>query len=193
MSEEQSQSVQNQPKEYVERPMVEKPISTEVATESQEAPIESPDFGQLIQDSKKYRKRAQESELALDKLNKKIESSRQKQLEEQNEWQTLAEERFTRLQEIEPMVEQFQKEEANQREMILADLTESDREVFGDLPLTKLRVLHSKLINNDKSVASTSGTPARSVNPSNKNWTEMSQDERRSNWKDIVQSYSKVK
>tara|TARA_R110000772_G_scaffold165533_2_gene276857 strand:- start:2479 stop:3060 length:582 start_codon:yes stop_codon:yes gene_type:complete len=193
MSEEQSQSVQNQPKEYVERPMVEKPISTEVATESQEAPIESPDFGQLIQDSKKYRKRAQESELALDKLNKKIESSRQKQLEEQNEWQTLAEERFTRLQEIEPMVEQFQKEEANQREMILADLTESDREVFGDLPLPKLRVLHSKLINNDKSVASTSGTPARSVNPSNKNWTEMSQDERRSNWKDIVQSYSKVK
>ena len=174
MSEEQSQSVQNQPKEYVERPMVEKPISTEVATESQEAPIESPDFGQLIQDSKKYRKRAQESELALDKLNKKIESSRQKQLEEQNEWQTLAEERFTRLQEIEPMVEQFQKEEANQREMILADLTESDREVFGDLPLPKLRVLHSKLINNDKSVASTSGTPARSVNPSNKNWTEMS-------------------
>ena len=173
--------------------MVEKPISTEVATESQEAPIESPDFGQLIQDSKKYRKRAQESELALDKLNKKIESSRQKQLEEQNEWQTLAEERFTRLQEIEPMVEQFQKEEANQREMILADLTESDREVFGDLPLPKLRVLHSKLINNDKSVASTSGTPARSVNPSNKNWTEMSQDERRSNWKDIVQSYSKVK
>jgi len=191
MSEEQSpQIAETQSKAYVERPVVEQKISTEVAPQSQEADIDIPDYGQLVQESKKYRKRAQESESQLEKLNKKIDTERQKQLEAQNQWQTLAEERQARLQEVEPMVEQFQKEEANQREMILGDLTEEDRDTFGDLPLSKLRVLHSKLINTTNSIPSTSGTPARSVNPQNSDWTKMSRDERTAKWSDIIKSYA---
>jgi len=190
MSDEQiTQSVEPQPKAYVERPVVEQKTSTESANQSQDADIDIPDYGQLVQESKKYRKRAQESESQLEKLNKKIDTERQKQLEAQNQWQTLAEERQARLQEVEPMVEQFQKEEANQREQILSDFTEDDRQTFGDLPLSKLRVLHSKLINNN-SVPTTSGTPARSVNPQNKDWTKMTQTERQTNWKDIVKGYA---
>ena len=41
-----------------------------------------------------------------------------------------------------------------------------------------------------KSVPNTSGTPARAVNPTNKHWTKMSDDERRSNWADIVKGYA---
>ena len=179
MSEEQTQNVEPQPKAYVERPVVEKNTSTEVATQSQEADLDIPDYGQLVQESKKYRKRAQESEARLAKLEKQRETDRQKQLEEQNEWQTLAEERQARLLEMEPMVEQFQADEANQREKILSDLTEEDREAFGDLPLSKLRVLHSKLINKTNSIPATSGTPARSINPTNQDWTKMNTSEGR--------------
>jgi hypothetical protein len=190
MSEEQTQNVEPQPKAYVERPVVEKNTSTEVATQSQEADLDIPDYGQLVQESKKYRKRAQESEARLAKLEKQRETDRQKQLEEQNEWQTLAEERQARLLEMEPMVEQFQADEANQREKILSDLTEEDREAFGDLPLSKLRVLHSKLINKTNSIPATSGTPARSINPTNQDWTKMNQSERRAKWSDIVKGYA---
>lgn len=190
MSEEQTQNVESQPKAYVERPVVEKNTSTEVATQSQEADLDIPDYGQLVQESKKYRKRAQESEARLAKIEKQREAERQKQLEEQNEWQTLAEERQARLLEVEPMVEQFQKDEANQREMILSDFTEEDKQTFGDLPLSKLRVLHSKLINKNNSVPATSGTPARSVNPTNQDWTKMNQAERRAKWSDIVKGYA---
>ena len=191
MSEEQNtQSVENQPKAYVERPVVEKPTSTEVATQSQEKDLDIPDYGQLVQESKKYRKRAQESEAKLEKLVKEKDAERQKQMEKQNQWQQLAEERALKLQELEPIVEQFKKDEAQQRESILMTLSEEDREQFGDLPITKLRILANKLTNNDKAIPNTSSTPARTVNPTNKHWTEMSKNERQSNWKDIVKGYA---
>tara|TARA_Y100000593_G_scaffold45688_1_gene86875 strand:- start:124 stop:708 length:585 start_codon:yes stop_codon:yes gene_type:complete len=191
MSEEtKSQSAETQPKPYVEQPVVEKQTSTEVATDSQNNDIELPDYGQLVQESKKYRKRAQESEAKLAKMEKQREADRQKQMEEQNQWQQLAEERQAKLNEMEPIVEAFKKDEADQRERILADFEESDREQFGSLSLPQLRALHSKLINTNDSVPPTSGTPARAVNPNNKDWTKMDRTERQANWKDIVKSYA---
>ena len=191
MSEEtKSQSVETQPKPYVEQPVVEKQTSTEVATDSQNNDIELPDYGQLVQESKKYRKRAQESEAKLAKMEKQREADRQKQMEEQNQRQQLAEERQAKLNEMEPIVEAFKKDEADQRERILADFEESDREQFGGLSLPQLRALHSKLINTNDSVPPTSGTPARAVNPNNKDWTKMDRTERQANWKDIVKSYA---
>jgi len=191
MSEEQNtQEVKPEPKAYVEQPVVEKSTSTEMATKSQEADIELPDYGQLVQESKKYRKRAQDIEAKYEKLNKKLEVDRQKQMEEQNQWQQLAEERQVKLAEIEPIVDAFRKDEAERREKILADFTESDREEFGSLSLPQLQTLHSKLINNKQSVPGTSGTPARAVNPSNKDWTKMKKEERQANWGDIVRGYA---
>ena len=192
MSEEtQSQSADNQSKAYVEQPVVEKATSTEMATDSQKNDLELPDYGQLVQESKKYRKRAQESEAKLLKMEKKREVDRQKQMEEQNQWQQLAEERQAKLSEMEPIVEAFMKDEVEQREKILADFDENDREQFGSLSLPQLRALHSKLINvNNSAVPSTSGTPARAVNSANKDWTKMGKAERQANWKDIVKGYA---
>jgi len=184
-----TQSVETQPKAYVEQPVVEKSTSTEMANKSQEKDLDIPDYGQLVQESKKYRKRAQESEAKLEKLIKQKDIERQKQLEEQNEWQTLAEERALKLKELEPIVEQYKKEETEQREMILSRLSEEDREQFGDLPLPKLRILEKKL-NNNGTVPSTSVSRARTVNPTNKDWTKMSTEERRTNWGDIVKGYA---
>ena len=184
-----TQSVETEPKAYVEQPLVEKPISTDVATESQTNESESPVVGALVQESKKYRKRAQESEAELSKLKKKLDTDRQKQMEEQNKWQELAEERAARLAEIEPIVEKLKADEAEQRELILSDFNEEDRQQFGDLSLSQLRVLHKKLFENSGSVVSTDGTPARTQNVQNKSWTEMTDKERKANWGNIVRSY----
>ena len=192
MSEEQkSQEVKTEPKAYVEQPLAEKPISTEVATDSQTDDLETPDVGALVQESKKYRKRAQESEAELGKLKKKLDTDRQKQMEEQNKWQELAEERAARLAEIEPIVERMQADEAEQRELILSDFTEEDRNSFGDLSLQQLRVLHKKMFNSDNSVIPTDKTSARTTNTNNKSWTNMTADERKQNWPSIVRGYIK--
>ena len=165
----------------------------EVVTDSQTQATEpSSEVGSLIAESKKYRSRAQQAEEALSKLQKKLESDKEAQMAEQNKWQELAEQRGVKLQEQEPVIEAAMKQLEGMREELLADMDEEDRETFGDLPLDKLKAIHSKLnIKTKAEVAPTDGTPARNANPENKNWVELSDEERRSNWGNILDAYRK--
>ena len=175
----------------VPNPMQDK--AEEVATDSQEKETEqSPEVGNLIAESKKYRNRAQTAEDELSKLQKKLEADKETQMAEQNKWQELAEQRGIKLQEQEPVIEAAMKQLDAMRDEILADMSEEDRETFGDLPLDKLKAIHTKLnIQTKADVVPTDGTPARSANPENKNWVDLSDDERRSNWGSILEAYRK--
>ena len=179
-----------QPAEGTRSP-VEKPVSVEVEPQNQDEQPNAQDVGKLVADSRKYRQRAQKSEAELAKLQKQIDSDRQKQLEEQNEWQQLAEERAARLAELEPIVEQAQQDEARMREEILADLSEEDREVFGDLPLSKLRALQTKL-NQDSPRLAVANNPAVSANEVPQDWTSMNRNQRAKHWDKIVASYRRT-
>jgi hypothetical protein len=179
-----------QPAEGTRSP-VEKPVSVEVEPQNQDEQPNAQDMGKLVADSRKYRQRAQKSEAELAKLQKQIESDRQKQLEEQNEWQQLAEERAARIAELEPIVEQAQQDEARMREEILADLSEEDREVFGDLPLSKLRALQTKL-NQDSPRLAVANNPAVSANEVPQDWTSMNRNQRAKNWDKIIASYRRT-
>ena len=183
-----TQEVKLEPKAYVEQPVVEKAISTEMATNSQDNSVD-PDYGQLVQESKKYRARAQKSEQELVALQKKIDANRQKQMEEQNKWQELAEERAAKIAELEPIVENARAEETALRDQILADFSEEDRATFGDLPLSKLRALHGKLIQNPK--VAVANNPAVAGNDLPQDWTKMNRADRTKHWDKIVASYIK--
>ena len=163
----------------------------EVATDSQEQATESsPEVGSLIAESKKYRNRAQTAEEELAKLQKRLEADKEAQMVEQDKWQELAEQRGAKLQEQEPVIEAAMKQLETMREEILADMDEEDRETFGDLPLDKLKALHSKIkIETETKIAPTDGTPARSSNPDNKSWVDLSDEERRSIWGSILEAY----
>ena len=191
-----SEAAQPQPAEskeaaYVEQPLVEQSISTEVAPESQDKDIESPYYGALVQESKKYRSRAQKSEQELAKLQKQIDSDRQTQMEEQNQWQQLAEERAVKIAELEPIVEKAKVEEAALREQILADFSEEDRDTFGDLPLSKLRALHGKLIQSPARV-NIANNPAVAGKDIPEDWTKMSDADRKKHWDQIVAGYRRA-
>ena len=173
------------------RSPVEPKVSIEVEPQNQDEQPNAQDVGKLVADSRKYRQRAQKSEAELAKLQKQIDSDRQKQLEEQNEWQQLAEERAARLAELEPIVEQAQQDEARMREEILADLSEEDREVFGDLPLSKLRALQTKL-NQDSPRLAVANNPAVSANEVPQDWTSMNRNQRAKHWDKIVASYRRT-
>jgi chromosome segregation ATPase len=188
MSEEAQQAPQ--PAEGTRSP-VESKVSTEVAPESQETTVdETPDVNQLVAESRKYRKRSQAAETELAKLQKQISSDREKQMEEQQQWQTLAEERQARISELEPIVERAMNEETALREQILAEFSEEDRETFGDLPLPKLRALQSKFNQNTPRVpiASNPGVPANEVP---EDWTKMNRNDRAKHWDKIISSYRK--
>ena len=164
----------------------------EVATDSQnQEPEISPELGSAIAESKKYRTRAQEAETKLAKLKSNIAKQEDKRLAEQNEWKELAEKRQTHIDSMETDYTRLKDAEEAYREELLNGLSDEDKESFGDLSVTQLRTLTDKLNQKINNVVPTSGTPARSSNPTNKNWLDMSPDERRANWGDILQGYKK--
>tara|TARA_R100001594_G_scaffold84635_1_gene119152 strand:- start:1331 stop:1906 length:576 start_codon:yes stop_codon:yes gene_type:complete len=174
----------------IERPPVEKAVAQEVVTDNQNQDSKpSAEFGELIAESKKYRNRAQEAESKLAKMEKRLAQDRENTMAEQNKWQELAEERGAKLSEQEPIIEAAMNEMAAFREELLADFDEEDKEAFGELSLTQLRTLHKKLINESNAVRPTDGTPARTVNPENKDWLKMDQKDRRDNWQNILDNY----
>lgn len=163
----------------------------ELATDSQnQEPEVSPELGSAIAESKKYRNRAQSAEEKLAKLEKQLQADKENQLAEQNKWQELAEQRGAKLQEQEPVIEAAMAQIDLYRGELLEDLSEEHREMFGDLPLDKLKAIHAELVNKNKSeVVPTDGTPARTSNPDNKSWVDLNDEERRSNWGNILDAY----
>lgn len=177
------------PEAQGQRPPIEKQVSQEVTPDSQETTEpQMPEVNQLIAESKKYRKRSQADRAELAKLQTQIEGNRIKQMEEQNEWQQLAEERAVRIAELEPIVAQAKNDETKQREQILSDFSEEDAETFGDLPLPKLRVLHAKLNQNNPRVP-IANNPSVPNNEVPKDWTKMNRNDRTKHWGKIVASY----
>jgi hypothetical protein len=163
----------------------------EVATDSQNETTETPDVGNYIAESKKYRTRAQEAETKLAELESKIAKREDKRLAEQNEWKELAEKRQAHIDSMESDYNRLKGAEEVYREELLNSLSDEDKESFGDLSVPQLRTLTDKLNNEINNVVPTSGAPARSTNPTNKSWVDMSAEERRSNWGDILQGYAK--
>jgi len=171
---------------------------TEEAKETQESQAPEPEvkestssdeYAEFIAESKKYRQRAQKAETKLDKLQKQMDADRQKQMEENQEWRELAEERATKITELEPIVERANVLEAKMREELLSDFSDEDREDFGDLPTPALRKVHGKLLKQkpaktETSVAGFSNTPSKKM-------SEMSKSEKRDNWSGIIAGYMK--
>lgn len=174
------------------RSPVEKPVSVEVTPESQVTTEESnSEINQLIAESKKYRKRSQSAEAELANLQKQIASDREKQMEEQQEWQQLAEERALRIAELEPIVERAMNDENQMREQILSSFSEEDRETFGDLPMAKLRALDNKINPNNPRLA-VANNPAVPANELPQDWTSMNRNDRAKNWDKILASYRRT-
>lgn len=149
----------------------------------------SDDYAEFIAESKKYRQRAQKAETKLDKLQKRMDTDRQKQMEENQEWRELAEERAIKITELEPIVERANALDASMREELLSDFSEEDREDFKELPTPALRKVHGKLLK--KKPVKTETSVAGFSNSSSKKMNEMNKNEKRENWPSIIAGYMK--
>ena len=134
----------------------------ELATESQNntdniSDRESELLREVMQ--KKERLQKAESEIAelrkaQESVKKSQEAERQKQLEENEEWKTLAEERAKQLSELTPVVDQYKAERTAEKEKLLSDFPEEDREDFKELTLAQLRSVHNKIIKTKSNIPS---------------------------------------
>jgi len=116
-----------------------------------------------------------------------VAKQKDEELAKQEEWKTLAEQRAKKIEELEPKVQKANEYIENQRQSLLADFTDEDREDFQHLPLVDLQKVHSKILK--QKVVKTENRVAGVSQVPQKNMMEMDKKERRDNWAGILQQY----
>ena len=165
----------------------EKKVATETVSEetTQSKPTETPDAGALIAESKKYRLRSQDAEAKLAELQTKLEQQDNAKLKEKEEFKTLAEKFELQVNELSPFKEKYEALLNNRKEQLLQQIPEDQRDNFKDKDIDVLEFMidnMSKPTNNEPSARG-------SIQPKVMDWGSMSEDEKRSNWSDIVKGY----
>jgi hypothetical protein len=146
-----------------------------------------------VQNAKKLRKRAQESELKNQEYTKAQETQKVKQLKEQEKFQELSENLQKQLDEVTPYKEKWESFESSRKESLLSKLPEEDRESLQTESLKTLEYIVSKL--EDSKPANPQHTPGRPRNvtdlPTGNKFESMDKNAIKDNWGAILDSYKK--
>ena len=144
--------------------MVEQKAQEPIAVKQQEEKsVESPEFGSLIAESKKYRTRAQESESEVVKLQDQLKSIKDQQLVEKEDYRTLFEDQKKETAELKAVVEHNEGLERSLRTDALELVPEEDREFAEEMSTDKLLKFSKRYnslqnVQTDESVAKNSTT-----------------------------------
>ena len=112
---------------------------------TQETPASSPDDGALIAESKKYRKRAQDAEARIAKLEKSIAKAEETKLKEKEDFKALYEKVSSENESLSSVAEKWTKYEKTKRASLLEKHPEEDRESLQGLPLDTLEFVTNKI------------------------------------------------
>ena len=139
-----------------------------------------------VQNAKKLRKRAQESETKNQEFLTNQETSKVKSMKEQERYKELSETLQAKLDEISPFKDKWESYETSRRDSLLAKLPEDDRESLQAESLKTLEYITSKL--EEKKAVNPQHTPgqARNVKGLPDDWTQMSDADKAANWGAIV-------
>ena len=166
--------------------------TTETVSESNatETPQVSPN-DELIAESKKYRKRAQDAETRLAKLEKSLTKAEEDKLKEKEEFKTLYEQASSKVEGLTTNAEKWSKYEETKRASLLENHPEDERESLSKLDLETLEYVTNKINNVKPNAPEVAGNPRQDYKQYNQDWTKMDERERRDKWADIVASAAK--
>jgi hypothetical protein len=142
---------------------VEQEAQAPVAEQQQEDKgKESPNTGDLIAESKKYRTRAQESESLVQDLQNQLKAIEDNQLAEKEDYKTLAEKREKENAELKAKADIGEALEKSLRADALESIPDEDREFAEDMSTDKLLKFSKRYnlqnVRTDESVAKSSAT-----------------------------------
>ena len=148
-----------------------------------------------IQNSKKYRKRAQDSETANSNYLKEQETAKVKSLKNQQKYKELYEETQAKFDAVVGYEEKWKQHEAQTRDNLLSELPESDREMLKGKDLETL----SYIVNQRKELSEThrpnnprhTSGKVDTNNVSDKPFKDMSEDDLKGNWKNVIENYKR--
>ena len=167
-----------------------KTVASETVSEqpTQESPVSSPDDGALVAESKKYRKRAQDAEARIAKMEKTMAKAEEIKLKEKEDFKSLYEKVSSENESLSSVAEKWTKYEETRRASLLESHPEEDRESLANLPLDTLEFVTNKINNvqNKQNAKEVVGRPKNVV--TNKPFSEMTEAEKRQWHKDVMSS-----
>ena len=148
---------------------------------------------QYIAESKKYRKRAQDAETRLAKLEKSLAKAEEVKLKEKEDFKALYEKASSDIDSLTANADKWNKYEEIRRGSLLEKHPEEDREKLSKLDLDTLEYVTSKVSSVKTNAPEAAGNPRKDYVDYNVDWTKMDAKERRAKWDDIIASASKNK
>ena len=143
---------------------------------------------QYIAESKKYRKRAQDAETRLAKLEKSLANAEEVKLKEKEDFKALYEKVSSDNSNLTANAEKWSKYEEGKRASLLENHPEEERESLSKLDLETLEYVTSKINNIKPNAPEVAGNPRKDYKDYNVDWTKMDAKERRDKWDDIIAS-----
>ena len=168
------------------QPVVSETVSEQPTQETHTQPTE---VGALIAEIKKYRKRSQDAEARIAELEKTIALAEETKLKEKEDFKALYEKVSSEKETLSSEAAKWQKYEEVKRASLLEQHPEEERESLKDLPLDTLEFVTSKIMDVKPNVPQVSGRTKNTV--IEKSYSEMTPNERRNSWSDIVKSFNK--
>tara|TARA_Y100000361_G_scaffold146649_1_gene157323 strand:- start:161 stop:721 length:561 start_codon:yes stop_codon:yes gene_type:complete len=136
-------------------------------------------------------KQKRELENKLKEIEAKQEAGRVKAMEEQGKYKELNAELTTKLTSYEEKLAVYAEKEKKEREDLISQLDDQDKEVYGSLSNDQLRK-HLSKAQKPQTAPTNSTQPIRDMSGKKvADWTNLSPEEKRSNWKSILKSYKK--
>jgi hypothetical protein len=112
-------------------------------------------------------------------------------MEEQGKYKELNKELSEKLNSYEEKLNVYAEKEAKEREDLISQLDDKDKDLYGALNNDQLRK-HLSKVQKSQSVATNTTQAVRDVSNTKVNdWTSLSSEDKRSNWKDIIKTYTK--
>ena len=157
----------------------EKSVAAETVSEetTQEATTNSTDVGALIAESKKYRKRSQDAEARLAKLESQLAKAEEAKLKEKEDFKTLYEKTAGEMETYKAQADKWASYETTKREALLNSVPENERETMSKLDLETLEYVTNKITSVKPNMPEVVGNP-REIKPE-KAYKDMSYEERK--------------
>ena len=143
---------------------------------------------QYIAESKKYRKRAQDAETRLAKLEKSLANAEEVKLKEKEDFKALYEKVSSDNSNLTANAEKWSKYEEGKRASLLENHPEEERESLSKLDLETLEYVTNKINTTKANAPEVAGNSRRDYKAPPKDWTTMSSQEKKENWDDIVKA-----
>ena len=163
--------------------------ATETVSESSaKETVQDSSNEQYIAESKKYRKRAQDAETRVAKLEKNLAKAEESKLKEKEDFKALYEKVSSDNSNLTANAEKWGKYEETRRTSLLENHPEEDRERLSSLDLDTLEYITNKINNVKPNAPEVAGNPRKDYKEYNVDWTKMDAKERREKWDDIIAS-----